>query len=531
MKFIDVFQVDDGEELFVLDVKDKSCKPMAFFEYLAKASIAGFLHPLRLEAKEYNLDKSEKGQILSFEAEVQQAPLLSRYPSNNAVFLGNVKFTLPNDELLIYYKMFLQSECLVYLYYIRSSWLRVGTSSFGMKRYDAILPGIEWVIGEEWSSGTDYFKHPQALRISPHPYKIAISIIPISFGGIGLLLILKPYIKFSRAFRYPKPVFAIPNFVSLKSHHLLGLIILVFVQKMTKKNLRAVKPLQIHRDASFSLDAQIYVVRGTWLDVVINWVKCNGMPNPDISRYEWEEILERIAKAYNTNLWAEAQGWSHIGKNLIPYVLEFVSYYIENDLNDEIRVGLKEKAVWCRKIEQNYNISEFKIGLYEHQFFPCPLDWMILLHQDFLEIGNVLFLEIQMDEGDFPFDPHGRHRAILNTDWSKYWRPLGQIGKFVVDLCATVVALILANRNNGKKRFIKATCKILEFVMHFGQPEGSDCWETPLYSPDLLAAGDAAIAYYLGYKELSKRDITRKLFTGSGASFLLPTYGSQKLRG
>jgi hypothetical protein len=32
------------------------------------------------------------------------------------------------------------------------------------------------------------------------------------------------------------------------------------------------------------------------------------------------------------------------------------------------------------------------------------------------------------------------------------------------------------------------------------RPEGGDYWETPLHSPNLLAAGHAAIAYYLGYR-------------------------------
>ena len=36
--------------------------------------------------------------------------------------------------------------------------------------------------------------------------------------------------------------------------------------------------------------------------------------------------------------------------------------------------------------------------------------------------------------------------------------------------------------------------------MRFERPEGGDWWETPLKSPNLLAAGDAAVAYYMGYQ-------------------------------
>lgn len=56
--------------------------------------------------------------------------------------------------------------------YIRGPWLKVGESSFGIKKDDAILPGVDWAIGDEWTSGTDFFKDPWALRVAPHPYKI-----------------------------------------------------------------------------------------------------------------------------------------------------------------------------------------------------------------------------------------------------------------------------------------------------------------------------------------------------------------------
>ena len=63
--------------------------------------------------------------------------------------------------------------------------------------------------------------------------------------------------------------------------------------------------------------------------------------------------------------------------------------------------------------------------------------------------------------------------------------------------------LIVIGQTTGEQKFIQAARKTLDFAMKFNRPDGNDWWETPLYSPNLLAAGNAAIAYALGYKEFS----------------------------
>lgn len=40
----------------------------------------------------------------------------------------------------------------------------------------------------------------------------------------------------------------------------------------------------------------------------------------------------------------------------------------------------------------------------------------------------------------------------------------------------------------------------MEFCMPMRRPEGGDFWETPLHSPNLLAAGHAAVAFELGHR-------------------------------
>jgi hypothetical protein len=62
--------------------------------------------------------------------------------------------------------------------------------------------------------------------------------------------------------------------------------------------------------------------------------------------------------------------------------------------------------------------------------------------------------------------------------------------------------LILAGQATGEERFLLAARNTLDYAMNLpDRPEGGDWWETPLHSPNILAAGHAAIAYSLGYRQ------------------------------
>ena len=206
-------------ELFALSPEDKRGKFLAVLEHLGEVDIAGLVHPLRLEASDYKLDKTAKQQQLTFEVQLQEVEPQNKVFEGKSPLKGTVTLTLPNDEALIYYEMALEPQFTIYLRSLRGIWLRVGADSFGSARDDAIFPGVEWVINDEWSSGTDWFEHPQALRVTPHPHKVAFPIMAISYDGMGIGLSWTPELPTSlaSAFRCPQPVFAIPNFVDRRN--------------------------------------------------------------------------------------------------------------------------------------------------------------------------------------------------------------------------------------------------------------------------------------------------------------------------
>src|SRR5690606_33628190 len=152
-----------------------------------------------------------------------------KYPFTEPALVGEVTITLAADKPVVQVKHRLTATGNYYAQYIRGPWLKVGEGSFGIEKDDSIFPGVEWTIDNEWSSGTDYFKDPWALRVAPHPNQVTIPLMALSHEGTGIGLSWKPTQIVTRWFNYrshiPQPVFATPNFVDRMNNNLMGLMI------------------------------------------------------------------------------------------------------------------------------------------------------------------------------------------------------------------------------------------------------------------------------------------------------------------
>lgn len=481
-------------ELFVPGPSGKPDRFFAVIEHLAEALVEGQPYPMRLEAKDYALEESPQGKTLTFAVQMQEVEPPDKTYEGIGALAGQVTLSLANDAALIRYEMHLEPKFQIRLRRVRGMWLRVGADSFGTDKHDAIFPGIEWLVGKEWSSGTDWFEHPQALRLTPHPHKVAFPLMAISHEGIGLGLAWTPNLHVlsdATRLRCPQPVFAVPNFVDRRDHSLMGLMWPSARWGLTENALAAEPGIKVNKGQKIVLDAELSVVSGDSLAVVCDWVKRHGMPEPGQPRYAWQDALDRIARAYNTNLWIEGQGWGFRGKGS-TVVPTFVTWYTEKGTDQVTATGLLAKIAWAQAqhIEPPANI----------QRLARPQTWILANPEQAHAISEQL-LALQTPQGDFPFDPKGRHQTNL-LNWAAFWRPLGLPGDSCLDLCTTAaMTLLIAAREIHEEKFLAAARRTLDYALKWDRPEGGDWWETPLYSPNLLAAGNAAIAYYLGYRE------------------------------
>lgn len=476
---------------------------IAVLDHFGEVKLPGLAIPLRMEAQKYELEKGEFGQRLTFPVTLTSLSDMAgtssfkswfKLPFTQPAIEGKVTVTLDPEFPVLRMTYEFKLLAILEMSYLRGPWLEVGADSFGAAKDDGIFPGLEWLVGNEWSSGTDWFQHPWALRVVPHPFKVAAGLMALSHDGTGIGLAWDPLANFAPDRPYPQPVFASPNFIDRKNDHIMGLMLPSVAWGAEENVLEADPPLELRTNSTIKLEAEVFLVEGDSLDVMIDWVKRHGLPEPPKPRYPLSEALDRIARAYNSNLWYEGKGWgmNREGNGAAsPAEPLFMERYIKDGHDRESAKGLAEKLEWVRG-QPTYETYEVWGG---------SRRFKIWSPEKRLEYGRQL-LSYQREDGSFPFEPDGRHSFPDHSALSDgTLKPLGKKGDTALDLCVqpAIDLLILADMT-GEKSFREAAKKALDYCLSMKRPEGGDWWETPLHSPNLLAAGHAAIAYYLGYK-------------------------------
>ncbi|MGD8777359.1 MAG: hypothetical protein PVH88_00170 [Ignavibacteria bacterium] len=474
-------------------------KLMGVLDHLGEIMIRDQDIPMRLESDDYELSTSDKGESIIFNVSslVVKEKLEGTsfenwmyYPFSEPCLTGKVTITLDKNDPRVYLSYDLTATGNYYATYIRGPWLEVGEGSFGVKKDDSIFPGVEWTINNEWSSGQDWFKDPWALKNVPHPNKVSIPLMAVSYEGDGIGLSWNPNQVASRWFNYraqhPQPVFATPNFVERMNNSLMGIMIPDASVENHENEVVAENPFELKIGQKINFDSEIWLSKGNSLDVVTDWVKYHGLPDPGEPRWSYKETLDRVANAYNTNLWHEGEGFGHKQKpeDKLNYgVPSFLQRYVNENKGTELAKELSKKIEWCHSQEQvpKRNESDRKKAEKERG--------------DFL-------LSLQREDGSFYFDPHGYHYRkddfIVATS---YIEPMGLADDTAVDITVLpATELYDIYKSTGDKKYLEAFRKALDYCMDMQRPEAGDFWETPLHAPNLFAAGHAAIAYYEGYR-------------------------------
>jgi len=480
---------------------------VAILDHLGELMVRDQDVPMRLEAQEVRRESGDFGERLVLDVQSLVVAKLLRgtsfapwigYPLDEPCLEGQVTITLPPNEPVLFLSYELVSLANQYARYIRGPWVKVGEGTFGAAKDDGILPGVEWMIGDEWSSGTDWFKDPWALRVVPHPNKVGIPLMAISHSGTGIGLAWDPNRDVTGWFNYPRhhaqPLFASPNFVDRRNNHLLGLMVPEVHTEAEENRVYAEPPLELHLKQRVNFQAELFLVNGgNSLDVVVEWVKRHGLPEPQ-PRWPIPEALDRIAAAYNGHLWHEGQGFGtqQHGGPIRPHVPRFTEGYIARNPDSPLAKGLAEKVAWCKQHGGEPG------GRRDH------VRGTESLEEQRQRVEKLL--SYQREDGSFPFDPDGRH--YVKDDFvvaRTFLEPMGLGGDTALDMSILPAMQLLALAETTRDQALAAQAttaarKALDYCLPMQRPEGGDFWETPLHSPNLLAAGHAAVAYYLGYR-------------------------------
>ncbi len=482
-------------------------KYLALLEHLGEIMLRDQDIPMRCVATEYTKTSDERGEGVLFQVKsVVARDVLKntsfdnwmRYPFTESALIGEVSIILDKDEPLIYLDYSLKATGNYYARYIRGPWLKVGEGSFGIDKDDAILPGVEWAIKDEWTSGTDWFKDPWAMKFVPHPNKVTMPVMAISHEGTAVSLSWDPTQVATRWFNYrahvPQPVFASPNFIDRMNNQLMGLMVPDATIEGHENEIYAEIPLELKIDQLINFDAILRVTNGKSTDVLTEWVKANGLPDPGTPRWPLEETLDRIANAYNTNFWHEGEGFGIYQRNTKarPNVPGFLERYVKENKKTTLAKELQLKIDWSREQMGDPSSDQDR-------------------KKSLTKRGDEL-LDLQREDGSFIFDPLGRHRGkddfIVATNFIESMGPTGDTAlEFTINPARTLLEI---GQETGESKYTEAARKSFESCMHMERPEAGDYWETPIHAANLLAAGNAAIGYYEAFQEFDEEKYLEK---------------------
>ncbi len=264
-------------------------KYLGIMEHLGEIMLRDQDIPVRCVAEEYEIVEDERGQSVVFQVKsVVARDVLKntsfdnwmRYPFTEPPLIGEVTITLDKDRPVIYLNFQYIATGNYYARYIRGPWLKLGEGSFGIAKEDAILPGVEWAIKDEWTSGTDWFKDPWAMKYVPHPYKVTMPLMAISHEGTSVSMSWKPNQVATRWFNYrshiPQPVFASPNFIDRMNNQLMGLMIPDATIEGHENEVYAEIPLELKIDQVIQFDAEITISKGTGVTSMMNTAAANS---------------------------------------------------------------------------------------------------------------------------------------------------------------------------------------------------------------------------------------------------------------
>lgn len=490
-------------------------KLLAVLDHLGEVLVRDQEIPMRLEAETYSLTETENSIDVLFEVRstvVQSlldgtsfAPWM-HYPFTRPVLEGSVTVSLSKKTAEISYSMNVKANENMYLRYLRGPWLKVGCDSFGTEKTDAIFPGIDWVVGKEWSSGNDWFRYPWSEKYAPFVNKVSIPCMAVSHEGDAIALCWDPHKWASRWFNYkihcPQPVFAVPNFIDRDDNSLMGLMLPQAEGLKDENQIYAEPPMEVHLYEQFRMDATIFVCKGNSSDAITQYVKRNGLPElPGMNDPEtYKAVLRRIAHHFNTNLWDNEKGFGYPQRNAYSFfVPSCVRRFIQAFPDNEETAGLKEKVRICE--EKAGNKKDHAPA--ENAAAAAEKARRMIERAD-----NIL--KDQRPDGTFRFEPNGRH--YVKDDFAVariFAEPMGLAEDTALDMNMLPAITLLgiaselrqtAGFESEGERIGKLALKAVDSCDDCIRPEGGDFWETPLHAANLFAAGHAAIACMNAYR-------------------------------
>ena len=376
-----------------------------------------------------------------------------------------------------------------------------GPMLYAPARDEAIFPGLEWLIGDELSSGSlDIVEsHPDRIRYVVHPNYVTIPAIGVhsAHGTVGLLWDVHQ--KWDGTRDRPSAVFASPDRFENQRTHLMGLFLPTVPEyvKVNDREAESQKPYLLEPGKSIRLKAQIYAdgAASDALSAIDQWAKTYGFPKPaPLPHGSYEREIEFSMQAYLKSLWVpeEQKWWTTKGGGMMSTKdcpRTFVADLLVGDLlspDAGIRRQCRARAEEVLKLiggQPRLDAQRFAGRMDSGLADPSPAAGLLMSRGD---DGAWRFNADQVGTGPF-----------VGLDY----HDLGPNNAAEVGLCAAKATAVLRYaRITGDWAAYRQMQKTLEFMERFRVPRAAQVWEVPVHTPDILAAAEAAEAFIEAYR-------------------------------
>jgi hypothetical protein len=410
-----------------------------------------------------------------------------------------------------------------------------GEGSFGAQKTDALFPGLEYLAENEPSSSTAFAASAYAGRTVPHPYKIAVPMMAVSYDGLTVGLIWAPNQAYGSAWRHPAAVFSSPNQLDGADNHLLGLFA-PGVPRFTPENSReATRPIGAKPNQPIRIEARLVALTdATAIDVLKEWVETFGLPEIE-PPHDYRQNVELCVRSYLDVAWDDAaEGWHHTladpwGPRYEPRVIAQLWRYsqwpegdpaLRDRARDQVKRGLA-RALAAGPGPENPAHRP-----------PVPhLD--LALHAGHLAESLVgmkqqvdTLIASQQPDGSWPWRPDLIAHPNLATDERR--KAMGGEDSSTGLTAERALPLLAWARMTGDAGAREAGLRAVAWCNAQTRPEGAQTWELHLHVPDILAAPyliDANLgAYQLTGEETYLTQADRWAWTGLPFTYLWRAY-------
>ncbi len=370
-------------------------------------------------------------------------------------------------------------------------WLTIfpGLGTFGEKKYQGLLAGVEYLCDEPSSSTAD-IETPEHIRLVPDPIKITFPLMTITHSDYYIGVIWEPSDMVAATYDSPDGIYDSGAHVMALSGPAVG-------ELRFENDFCAHTPFRL--EANRPLKVSVLIIGGegkTVAPAIKRYVELKGMP--DVPEFEGglDAAVNLLAHGWLDSQINHDGLFRHAvwGNNFPPGPAADAAMFIDWLANHNEDGGLWERLDWAkyqalRKIPSGQPFSSsvghaqlptapFIFGR-TYEYVQRRRSEALGLLRNFHEDGMKLYIPGETDYSRTHFAEHAN--GLSGRD---------------------MVRILEGATLSGDKVLIDKALELLDkqTVLYAGTvPRGAQTWEIPLHTPDILASAHMVKAYSLGY--------------------------------